>query len=177
MTNADLHVGDADLAVPFNEALSVWCRVAALSFGGPAGQIAVMHRIPYVAAILASVLATWVTFVPCFLWIFLGAPYVERLRENRAIAASLSAITAAVVGVTLNLAAWFAVHVLFASVREERLYGVRWLIPELGTVRPVSLTLAVVAAVVLIRYKMGALPVLGAAAGFGIFYRLLSGGG
>ncbi len=123
---------------------------------------------PYLAGIFASVLATWVTFVPCFLWIFLGAPYIERLRENRTIAASLSAITAAVVGVMLNLAAWFAVHVLFASVREERLYGVRWLIPDLGTVQPASLLIAVAAAVALIRYKMGVLYVLGAAAGVGV---------
>jgi chromate transporter len=132
---------------------------------------------PYVAGTIASVLATWVTFVPCFLWIFLGAPYVERLHDNRAIAASLSAITAAVVGVMLNLAAWFAVHVLFASVREERLYGVRWLIPDLGTVEPMSLVLASAAAIGLIRYKVGVLYVLGAAAGIGMLYRLSVVGG
>jgi chromate transporter len=128
---------------------------------------------PYVAGILASLLATWVTFVPCFLWIFLGAPYVERLRENRAVAAALSAITAAVVGVMLNLAAWFAIHVLFAVVREERLYGVRWLIPEPDSVRSASLVVAVVAAVLLIRYRIGALPVIGAAAAAGVVLHLL----
>jgi chromate transporter len=123
---------------------------------------------PYVAGILASVLATWVTFVPCFLWIFLGAPYVERLRENRAVAAALTAITAAVVGVMLNLAAWFSVHVLFASVREERIFGIRWLIPDAGSIRLASLALAVAAAVALIRYRIGVLPVIAAAAGTGI---------
>jgi len=132
---------------------------------------------PYVAAILASVLATWVTFVPCFLWIFLGAPYVERLRENRAVAAALTAITAAVVGVMLNLAAWFAVHVLFASVREERILGIRWLIPDPDSIRLASVALAVAAAVALIRYGIGVLPVIGAAAGIGILLFLSGFGG
>jgi chromate transporter len=126
---------------------------------------------PYVAGILASVLATWVTFVPCFLWIFLGAPYIERLRENRAIASILSAITAAVVGVMLNLAAWFAVHVLFASVAEVRNFGIRWLIPDVGSIQLVSATLATVAAIALVRYKVGVLKVLGAAVGLGILYQ------
>lgn len=67
---------------------------------------------------LGSVVATWVTFVPCFLWIFLGAPYAEWLHGRRALAGALSAITAAVVGVILNLAVWFSLHTLFAEVRE-----------------------------------------------------------
>lgn len=127
---------------------------------------------PYLAGVYASVLATWVTFVPCFLWIFLGAPYVERLRENRALAAALSAITAAVVGVMLNLAAWFAVHVLFASVRDEYVYGIRWLVPDPGSVQLASLLLAAAAAVALIRFRLGVLSVLGAAAGIGMLYQL-----
>ena len=65
---------------------------------------------PYASGVLGALLTTWVTFVPCFLWIFLGAPYVEALRSNRALNAALSAITAAVVGVILNLSVWFAVH-------------------------------------------------------------------
>ena len=67
-----------------------------------------------VAGMLGGLLTTWVTFVPCFLWIFLGAPFVETLRGNRALCGALAAITAAVVGVILNLAIWFALHVLFA---------------------------------------------------------------
>ncbi|WP_163361024.1 chromate transporter, partial [Escherichia coli] len=59
-----------------------------------------------------------VTFLPCFLWIFAGAPFIERLRGNRALSAALSAITAAVVGVILNLAVWFGIHTLFEQVRE-----------------------------------------------------------
>jgi chromate transporter len=68
---------------------------------------------PLLAATLGGLLATWVTFTPCFLWIFLGAPFAEKLRGVKALNAALSAITAAVVGVVLNLAIWFAVHTLF----------------------------------------------------------------
>src|SRR5262245_41232424 len=71
---------------------------------------------PLAAGVLGALITVWVTFVPCFLWIFLGAPYVERLRGNRALAGALAAITAAVVGVIANLALWFALHVLFARV-------------------------------------------------------------
>ena len=73
---------------------------------------------PLVAGALGSLVVTWVTFAPCFLWIFLGAPYIERLAGNARLSAALSAITAAVVGVMLNLALWFALHVLFRDVRE-----------------------------------------------------------
>ncbi len=72
---------------------------------------------PLLAGTLGGLLATWVTFAPCFLWIFLGAPYIEVLRGNTALAARLSAITAAVVGVILNLAIWFAIHALFRQLR------------------------------------------------------------
>ena len=78
---------------------------------------------PMIAGTLGGILTTWVTFVPCFLWIFLGAPFVEGLRGNRALGGALAAITAAVVGVILNLAIWFALHVLFAQVNEIRLPG------------------------------------------------------
>ena len=72
---------------------------------------------PWAAAVLASLLVTWVTFVPCFLFVLLGAPYVERLRHNRNLTAALTGITAAVVGVIASLAAFFAVHTLFARTR------------------------------------------------------------
>src|SRR6185295_7098014 len=67
------------------------------------------------AGVLGATLTVWVTFVPCFLWIFLGAPYIETLRGNLPLASALAAITAAVVGVIANLALWFAIHVLFAQ--------------------------------------------------------------
>ncbi len=80
--------------------------------------------IPLLAGVLGALLTVWVTFVPCFLWIFLGAPYVERLRDHRAWTGALSAITAAVVGVIGSLALWFALHVLFAEVRPATFAGI-----------------------------------------------------
>lgn len=71
---------------------------------------------PLLAGVIGATLTTWVTFVPCFLWIFLGAPYIEGLRTNKALSAALGAITAAVVGVILNLAIWFGMHVAFGDV-------------------------------------------------------------
>jgi len=76
---------------------------------------------PLLAATLGALLTTWVTFTPCFLWIFLGGPYIEKLRGNVRLTAALSAITAAVVGVVLNLAVWFALHALFPGDR-----GIDW---------------------------------------------------
>ena len=76
---------------------------------------------PLVAGMLGAVITVWVTFVPCFFWIFLGAPYIERLRGNLNLSAALSSITAAVVGVVLNLAIWFGIHVLFETITEVRL--------------------------------------------------------
>jgi chromate transport protein ChrA len=78
---------------------------------------------PMLAGTLGGLLATWVTFTPCFLWIFLGAPFVEMLRGNKALAGALSAITAAVCGVILNLAIWFAIHTIFRETVPVRGYG------------------------------------------------------
>src|SRR5271165_7545184 len=78
---------------------------------------------PLVTGALGGLLATWVTFTPCFLWIFVGAPYVEKLRGNKALSGALSAITAAVVGVILNLAIWFAIHALFGATRHINGFG------------------------------------------------------
>ena len=72
------------------------------------------------AGTLGGLLTTWVTFTPCFLWIFLGAPFIEGLRGNKALSGALSAITAAVVGVILNLAVWFALHTWFREARPVR---------------------------------------------------------
>ncbi len=93
---------------------------------------------PLLAGVIGALITVWVTFVPCFLWIFLGAPYVERLRENRALSGALSAITAAVVGVIANLAWWFATHFLFASVRESG-------VPEFSTLQWIPAALTIVA--------------------------------
>ena len=127
---------------------------------------------PLVAGILGSLLTTWVTFIPCFFWIFLGAPSVERLRGNRLLTSALSAITAAVVGVILNLALWFSVHTLFATVAVRTLYGVRLLVPDLATVRVAAAGLAVLAFFLTFCCKrsMAVTLIICAAAGAGLFF-------
>ncbi|NDL72220.1 chromate efflux transporter [Vreelandella alkaliphila] len=129
---------------------------------------------PMLAATLAAVLTTWVTFVPCFLWIFLGAPYVERLRDNRALSAALSAITAAVVGVILNLAIWFGLHVIFAEVEERHLMGARLLIPNLASLDLFALLLAAGAMVAIFYFKVSMLKVLFGCALLGVLASLVS---
>ena len=101
---------------------------------------------PLLAATLGGLLTTWVTFVPCFLWIFFGAPFVEALRANKALGAALGAITAAVVGVILNLAVWFALHVLFAELVPVRWLGASVEVPVLSSVDLPSLVLSLAAA-------------------------------
>ncbi len=131
---------------------------------------------PWVAGTIGAVLTTWVTFVPCFLWIFLGAPYIESLRGNRQLSAALSAITAAVVGVVLNLAVWFALHVVFARVSElDGPLAVRLLVPDVATVNLPALAISAAAFVAMLRFKVGMLPVLGASAALGVVVRLLLG--
>ncbi|WP_405715636.1 chromate transporter [Streptomyces xanthophaeus] len=93
---------------------------------------------PWAAALLGALLTTWVTFVPCFLFIFLGAPYVERLRGNGKISAALTGITAAVVGVIANLALYFAEHALFADVKAKTFGPVHIALPDLTTLRPAA---------------------------------------
>jgi len=127
---------------------------------------------PLLAATLGGLLTTWVTFVPCFLWIFFGAPFVEALRANRALGAALGAITAAVVGVILNLAVWFALHVLFAKVVPTPLLGASVLVPVLSSVDWPSLLLAAAAAIAIFRFRMGMIPVLLASAVAGMVYAL-----
>ncbi|TNC13722.1 chromate efflux transporter [Methylobacterium terricola] len=127
---------------------------------------------PLVAGTLGGLLTTWVTFAPCFLWIFVGAPYVERLRGNRALAGALSAITAAVVGVILNLAVWFALHTLFRELRPVAVGPIRVEVPVLASVDPFALALALAAAVAVFRFKAGMIPVLAACAAAGAGLRL-----
>ena len=119
---------------------------------------------PWVAGTLGALITTWVTFVPCFLWIFLGAPFIESLRNNRWLNAALSAITAAVVGVVLNLAIWFALHVLFGALEDWRAGPVSLLVPQWQSLDPVALVLAAGALLAMLRFKAGMLPTLGACA-------------
>jgi chromate transporter len=115
---------------------------------------------PLVAATLGGLLTTWVTFTPCFLWIFFGAPFVEALRSNKALGAALGAITAAVVGVILNLAVWFALHVLFAKLTPVHWLGLSVDVPVLSSLDIPSAALSVAAAIAIFRFKIGMIPVL-----------------
>tara|TARA_R110002110_G_scaffold34523_3_gene117353 strand:+ start:143 stop:1510 length:1368 start_codon:yes stop_codon:yes gene_type:complete len=129
---------------------------------------------PMVAGTLGAALTTWVTFVPCFLWIFLGAPYIETLRGNRVLNASLTAITAAVVGVILNLAVWFGLHTIFATVTETEFGAVRLFVPDWQSIDVAILILTVAALVATLRFRLGMLPTLAVSAVLGIvcFYGL-----
>jgi len=128
---------------------------------------------PMVAGVLGSIVTAWVTFVPCFLWIFLGAPYIEHLRGKKSLSTALSGITAAVVGVILNLALWFSLHTLFAEIGEIHRFGIRFLIPELRTIDVASLVLAIGAFVAIFRYKLSMLTTLAGSVVVGLSYHFL----
>ncbi len=127
---------------------------------------------PGLAAFLAAVLVTWVTFVPSFLWIFVGAPFSERLRGNAPLAGALAAITAAVVGVIANLSLWFALHVLFAELRPWAGWGMQIDVPMPASLDPAALVLTVGALVAVLRLKLGMPVVLAGSALAGIAWRL-----
>jgi chromate transporter len=127
---------------------------------------------PLLAGTLGGLLTTWVTFVPCFLWIFLGAPYIERLRSDRALAAALSAITAAVVGVILNLALWFALHFWFRTMREMRIGPFHLPLADMTSVDWAAIGLSVAALVAMLRFRVNIFLVLGGCAVLGAILRL-----
>jgi chromate transporter len=128
---------------------------------------------PMLAGTLGGLLATWVTFTPCFLWIFLGAPFVETLRGNRGLAGALTAITAAVVGVILNLSIWFALHTVFRETSPVRSFGFSFDMPVFSTLDTAALLLAVAAATAIFRFNMGMLTVLGGSCAAGVLLRLV----
>jgi chromate transporter len=128
---------------------------------------------PLVGGLLGGLLATWVTFAPCFLWILLGAPYVERLLGKRSLALALATVTAAVVGVILNLAVWFSLHVLFDAHRPVSLGPLTLDLPVPSSADPAALLLAAAAMVALLRFKWGMVPVLAGCAFAGAALRAL----
>jgi chromate transporter len=128
---------------------------------------------PMLAGVLGGLLATWVTFMPSFLWIFLGAPFMEAMRGNTALSGALSAITAAVVGVILNLAVWFAIHTLFSEVHPLRVYGIGLDAPVLASVDPWALLLALASGIAIFRFKVGIIPVLVACSAAGVALHLM----
>jgi chromate transporter len=123
---------------------------------------------PMLAGTLGGLLATWVTFTPCFLWIFLGAPFIEKLRGNQALSAALSAITAAVVGVILNLAVWFAIHTVFRETTPIRAFPLSFDAPVFSSVDVWALVLSVAGAIAIFRFKVGMIQTLAASCAAGI---------
>ncbi len=111
-------------------------------------------------ALAAGAVALWATFVPCFLWIFLSAPYLDRLATRPRLSAALHGITAAVVGVILNLSVWFGLNVLFGSVPQTSWGWASLPVPDLDTVDVAALALTLAAAVLIFRLKMGMASVL-----------------
>jgi chromate transporter len=114
---------------------------------------------PLATASLGAFITTWTTFVPCFLWIFLGAPHIEQLRGNARLAAVLSTITAAIVGVILNLALWFGLHVLFPAQQPLNWFGI---------------AVVLVAFVGMLRWKWNVLPVVLGAGALGVLHLVFS---
>lgn len=147
--------------------------IMVLQFVGFLGAFRSAHGMdPLLAGTLGGLLATWVTFTPCFLWIFLGAPFIERLRGNAAVSGALSAITAAVVGVVLNLAVWFALHTLFARTAPLAIGPARFDAPVPSSVEPYALLLSVLAVVAVFRLKAGVITVLLASSAAGVALHL-----
>ncbi|MGH8676713.1 MAG: chromate efflux transporter [Burkholderiales bacterium] len=127
---------------------------------------------PVTAGVLGSILTTWVTFVPPMLLIFAGAPFIEQLRSNRRISGALAAITAAVVGVILNLTIWFVLHVLFAYIEEVRAGPLRWYAFDPSTLDLKASALAVLAAALAFRFHRGLVELVVVMATLGIAVRL-----
>jgi chromate transporter len=124
--------------------------------------------------LLGAVVTLWATFAPCFLWIFTGAPYVERLTSNPRLNGALAGVTAAVVGVILNLSLWFALHVLFARVDAVSLGPLRLWTPELSSISPEVVVLTVLAAVLLLGLRFGIVTTLAIAAAASLAWWLLA---
>ncbi len=131
---------------------------------------------PVLAGVLGAAMTTWVTFTPSMLWIFAGAPFIEPLRANRQLSGALAAITAAVVGVILNLSVWFALHVLFGQVREQHAGPLRWYAFDPLALDLRATALAVIAAALAFWLHRGLIEVVAVAACLGIALRLLFGG-
>ena len=129
---------------------------------------------PWVAAIVGSTLVTWVTYVPSFFFVFVGAPYVERLRGNRRVTDALTAITAAVVGVIANLAVYFALHTLFSEVRERSPGPLQISLPTWSTFSPAAAAVGALAFVLVFRRRWSVLRVLGVCAVVGGVIHLIT---
>ena len=129
---------------------------------------------PLVAGVLGSIVTTWATFAPCFLFIFVGAPYVEYVRQNKRLSAALRGITSAVVGVVANLALWFSLHTLFGALRTMQIGAASLLIPVANSLDWRAASITLVAALAMFRWRVGMFPTLLGAAIAGVLLRGLS---
>ena len=127
------------------------------------------------AGVLGSIVTVWVTFVPCFFWIFIGAPYIERLRDNSHLTAALSGITAAVVGVILNLALWFGLRVMFDEIDYVLVFGLQLSLPNISTVNYLAVGLTALAGFSMLRFHQGVIPTLGICGGTALVAHVLMG--
>ena len=128
---------------------------------------------PLTAGIIGAALTTWVTFSASMLWIFAGAPFVESLRSNRKLAGALAAITAAVVGVILNLSVWFALHVLFGTVQEMHAGPLRWYAIDFASLDIAAAILALIAGALAFIFHFGLVATVAIMAALGIAIRLI----
>ena len=128
---------------------------------------------PIAAGVIGSLVTVWVTFAPSFMFILVGAPWVERLTSNRRLASALAGVTAAVVGVVLNLAVWFAIHTLYTRVNDRSFGPVTVPVPDAARFEPVVAVIAVLATIALFRLRIGMLWVLAGGATLGILARTL----
>jgi chromate transporter len=146
--------------------------ILVLVFVGFLGGARLAALAPLAGGIGGALVTLWFTFVPCFLWVFVGAPYVETVRHVRWLASALSAVTAAVVGIIANLAVWFGLHVLFGNVDEVGWGPFVLPAPEIGSFDAVAAVIAVAAGVALIRFKANMIAVLAVAALAGMAWRM-----
>jgi chromate transporter len=127
---------------------------------------------PMLAGVCGGLFASWCTFVPCFLWIGLGAPFIEKLRDNKPLSGALAGITAAVVGVILNLAIWFALHTWFREAWHLRSFEFSFDVPVIGTFEPWTILFSVAAMIAIFRFKAGMIPTLLACSAAGVLLHL-----
>jgi chromate transporter len=127
---------------------------------------------PVLAGVLASVLVTWVTFLPSFLFIFTGAPYIEQLRGNKSLTTALSGITAAVVGVILNLGIWFSLHTIFGEVNHREYGQLNIPFPNLMTIDWGAVAITLIALILYFKLKLDMLKTIGTCVVIGVLWKL-----
>ena len=147
--------------------------ILVLAFVGFLGGARLSGLDPVLGGLAGAAVALWFTFVPCFLWIFVGAPYVETVRNIRWLASALAAVTAAVVGIIANLTVWFGLHVLFGSVGDWQIGIFSLPVPDLATLDFAAAAIAIAAGVALIRYNVNMIAVIAVSALAGAAWALV----